>query len=238
MAKRLLLISNSRAHGQGYLDHCEPEVKDFLKGVKKLTFVPYAQPGGVSLDEYTNIVRERFQRMEMEVQSVHEMNNPRRDLLNAEAVFIGGGNTFLLLKQLYETGILEIIRRKAEEGMPYMGTSAGANAACPTIMTTNDMPIVYPPSFNALNLVPFQINPHYLDPDPDSKHQGETRETRIKEFHTLNAAPVAGLREGAWLRIEGATVTLKGTTGLRLFMQGKEPVEYKPVCEMNFLLQK
>ena len=237
MPKHLLLISNSRTHGQGYLDHCAGDVKDFFKGVRKIVFVPYAQPGGASYEDYTKVARERFQQMEIEVESVHEMKSPKHDLEKAQGMFIGGGNTFLLLKTMCEIGILDVIRKKAEAGMPYMGTSAGANVACPTIMTTNDMPIVYPLSFNALNLVPFQLNPHYLDPDPNSKHQGETRETRIREFHTLNASPVAGLREGAWLRIEGASVTLKGTTGLRLFMKDKEPAEYVPVREMDFLMR-
>ena len=168
--------------------------------------------------------------------SLHEAFDPRRAVEQAAAIFCGGGNTFRLLKALGEMGVLPLIRRRVAEGMVYSGASAGSNLACPTIRTTNDMPIVEPPSFDALSLVSFQINPHYLDPAPDSTHMGETRETRIREFHEENEAPAVGLREGAILRVEGASVLLKGLAGARIFRRGQEPVEVNPVAEIGPLL--
>ena len=172
---RLLLISSSTVHGFGYLDQPEPEMRSFLGSAKRVAFVPFAIH---DRDGYATKVRERLGRMGFDVSQVREP----RDLDAAEAVFVGGGNTFRLLKALYETKVLEAIRSKVRAGMPYIGSSAGSNVAGPTIRTTNDMPIVYPPSFDALGFVPFQINPHYLDTDPSSTHMGETREQRIIEY--------------------------------------------------------
>ena len=155
----------------------------------------------------------------------------------AEALFIGGGNTFRLLDALWRHALIEPIRRRVQAGMPYVGTSAGSNVACPSIRTTNDMPIVQPPSFAALNLVPFNINPHYQDPIPGSTHMGETREQRIAEFHEENAPPVVGLREGAWLLVEDSTVVLSGSTGARLFRRGEAPAEFATGSRLDFLAQ-
>ncbi len=223
--QRVLLISNSTLHGSGYLDHAESEIRSFLGDAKRVLFVPYAL---FDRDKYAANARQRFQKMGYELTSVHTAANPVTALSETDAVFIGGGNTFRLLKALYEFDLIEAIRKRVSNGMPYIGSSAGSNVAAPTIKTTNDMPIVQPPSFNALGLVTFQINPHYLDPDPNSKHMGETREERIMQFLEENDTPVVGLREGAMLRIENGETILRGSTGARIFRKGVEPVEISP----------
>jgi dipeptidase E len=234
MAKRLLLISNSTQHGGGYLEHCAAEIRDFLgSAVRRVAFVPYAL---ADHDGYAGRVRERFAGMGYELDPVHAAAEPAAVVEQADAVFIGGGNTFRLLGWMYDRGLIAAIRARAAAGMPYIGSSAGSNVACVTIKTTNDMPIVEPPSFEALALVPFNINPHYIDPDPSSTHQGETREERIRQFHEENTPVVVGLREGSLLRIEGARVTLKGSTGARVFRRGAEPREHSPGDSLDFLL--
>ncbi|PYQ28233.1 MAG: dipeptidase PepE [Acidobacteria bacterium] len=216
---RLLLISSSNVYGYGFLDHAEPEILRVLGGRRSIAFVPFAQHDH---DAYTLIVRERFARMDVEVTQVRDAN----DIENAQAIFIGGGNTFRLLKAMYDRSLIAPIQRRVcDEGVPYIGSSAGTNVACPTIMTTNDMPIVYPPSFAALGLVRFQINPHYLDVDADSTHKGETREERILQFLEDNATPVIGLREGTMIAVENHTTTLLGLQSARLFQRGAEPME-------------
>jgi dipeptidase E len=215
---RLLLISSSVVHGYGYLDQPEPEIRRVLTGVRTVSFVPFAQhdhPG------YTSRVRDRLGAMGFSVVQV----SSRADVESAEAIFIGGGNTFRLLKAMYERDLMDAIRTRVRGGAPYIGSSAGTNVATLSIKTTNDMPIVYPPSYDALALVPFQINPHYLDPEPDSTHHGETRETRIREFHEENDTPVVGLREGSSLWVENDVVTLIGTKSARIFRRGQEPEE-------------
>ncbi len=231
--KRLLLISNSTQHGGEYLDHCEAEIRDFLRGTERILFIPFALHDRAA---YAEKARERLGRMGYEVSSLHEASDPQEAIRRTQAVFTGGGNTFRLLDALYQLDLLGILRRQAEAGIPYLGASAGSNIACVTIKTTNDMPIVQPPSFDALNLVPFNINPHYLDPDPAATHQGETREERIREFHEINDPPVVGLREGAMLRIEGPRVILKGRAGARIFFKGGEPREFAPGASLDFLL--
>jgi dipeptidase E len=232
-ARRILLISNSTLYGSGYLDHAAAEIRDFLGNLPRVAFVPFALH---DLDGYTATARDRFRAMGYELTSVHAAADARKALNDSNAVFIGGGNTFRLLKALYDFDFLGTIRRLVNDGMPYIGSSAGANVAAPTIKTTNDMPIVQPPSFEALGLVPFQINPHYLDPDPDFRHMGETREVRIMQFLEEDSTPVVGLREGAMLRIEGSSTTLKGSTGARIFRKGLEPVEMKPGDRLDQLL--
>ena len=231
--RTILLISNSTLYGSGFLDHAETEIRDFLGQVRRVLFVPFALH---DQDGYAARVRERLGLMGYDVESIHQASDKQKAVSNAESIFIGGGNTFRLLKSLYEFDVLDLIRKRADEGMLYMGSSAGSNVAAPTIRTTNDMPIVEPPSLNALGLVSFQINPHYLDPDPNSKHMGETREERIVQFLEENETPVVGLREGAMLRIENGTTTLKGTTGARIFRRGYEPVEVKPVAVIDELI--
>jgi len=229
-----MLLSNSTMHGQGFLDHAAGEIRDFLGEIESLLFVPFAQH---DRDAYARLVRERFEKMGIEVDSLHDVDDEEEAVETAQAIFIGGGNTFLLLSTLWEMKVVEPIRRRVEGGMPYIGSSAGTNVACPTIRTTNDMPIVEPPSFEALALVPFQINPHYLDPDPGSKHMGETREQRIREFHLSNQMPVLGIREGAWLSVEQPHAELGGLAGARLFQQGKEPEDYEPGSSLDFLFK-
>ncbi|MEN3328704.1 MAG: dipeptidase [Acidobacteriota bacterium] len=230
--QRVLLISNSTLHGSGYLDHAESEIRSFLGDAKRVLFVPYAL---CDRDKYTENARQRFEKTGYELTSVHTAANPVAAVNETKAIFIGGGNTFRLLKALYEFDLIDAIRNRVSNGMPYIGSSAGSNVAAPTIKTTNDMPIVEPPSFNALGLVSFQINPHYLDPDPNSKHMGETREERIIQFLEENDTPVVGLREGAMLRIENGQTILRGSTGARIFRKGVEPVEISPGARLDDL---
>ena len=233
--KRILLISNSTLFGSGYLDHAAAEIQDFLRDFKRVLFVPYALH---DRDDYAATASSRFERLGYELRSIHASSDPIKAVNETEAIFIGGGNTFRLLKALYDFDLLGPIRRRVEDGMPYIGSSAGSNVAAPTIKTTNDMPIVEPPSFAALGLVPFQINPHFLDPDPNSRHMGETRETRLLQFLEENDTPVAGLREGAMIRIENGETTLKGSTGARIFRKGLEPLEVSPGARLNDLLTR
>ncbi len=216
--RRILLLSTSTVFGSGYLEYAETQVCEFLRDAKRVLFVPYALH---DRDGYAEKVRERFAKFGYEVDSIHDANDPRDAALNAEAIFVGGGNTFRLLKTLYECELLAVIRECVGRGTPYMGSSAGSNIAAPTIRTTNDMPIVEPPSFDALGLVAFQINPHFVDALPESKHMGETREERIAQFHEANETPVIGLREGAMVQIENGTATLLGSAGARLFQRGE-----------------
>lgn len=222
MPRRLLLISNSTNHGQGYLDHVISEMDTFLGEIRRLVFIPFALKDRVA---YGATAAKRLADIDVEVSTLTADEAGQRMIEKAEAVFTGGGNTFRLLKTLQDTGILPILKERALAGMPYIGSSAGTNIAAPTIRTTNDMPIVQPTSFEALGLVAFQINPHYLDPDPGSTHMGETRETRLREFHEENETPVVGLREGAWIRVEGDRETLGGNRGARIFRRGQEPEE-------------
>ena len=223
--KRILLISNSTLHGSSYLDHAEAEIRLFLGDVKRVLFVPYAL---FDRDSYADSARRRFEQMGYELTSVHTAADPVQAVNETEAIFIGGGNTFRLLKALYDFDLLDPIRERVAGSMPYIGSSAGSNVAGPTIKTTNDMPIVQPPSFAALKLVSFQINPHYLDADPNSTHMGETREQRIVQFLEENETPVIGLREGAMLWVENDRVMLRGSTGARIFRRGSAPIETLP----------
>jgi dipeptidase E len=232
--RRLLLISTSTVFGTRYLEHAFSELRDVLAPVRRVLFVPHALR---DRDAYAAKARDAFAEMGFTLESLHEAADPRSAVAQAEAVFCGGGNTFRLLKALYDLDVLEALRARVAEGTPYAGASAGANLACPTVRTTNDMPIVEPRSLAALGLVPFQINPHYVDPSPGSTHMGETRETRIREFHEENEAPVVGLREGSMLRIEGDSVVLKGLAGARIFRRGQEPVEVAPVVEIGSLVR-
>jgi dipeptidase E len=236
--KRLLLLSNSKNAGSGYLDHAEQQIKDFFgQHVRQILFVPFASVR-VSFDDFAAIVGERFRRMGYELRPVHREANARSAVNQAEAIAVAGGNTFHLLSHIYKHDLLEAIRSRVMTGAPYIGWSAGSNVACPTIKTTNDMPIVEPPSFNALGLVPFQINPHYLDAHPQG-HQGETREERILEFIEANpGVHVVGLREGSILRIEEGRVRLLGEKTARVFFKGAEPKEYGPTDRLEFLLNQ
>ena len=225
----LLLLSNSTNHGQGYLDHAMAEVRSFLGGVRRLAFVPFAL---LDREGYAAKAAARFAREGVEVTAVTPDLDGRAVLDAADAVFVGCGNTFRLLDTLQKTALLHLLRDRVTDGMPYLGASAGTNIAAPTIRTTNDMPIVQPASFDALGLVPFQINPHYLDADPGSRHMGETREDRLREYLEENEAPVLGLREGAWVRVAGDATSVGGANGARLFRRGADPLELAPGADL------
>lgn len=232
--RRLLLLSNSTNHGGAYLDHAMDAIGAFLGPVRRLCFVPFALRDH---EGYGAKARERFARAGIDLRAVPADAAGAAALATAEAVFVGGGNTFRLLDRLQRSGLLEVLRRRAAAGMPYLGASAGTNIAAPTIKTTNDMPIVEPAGFSALGLVPFQINPHYLDADPSSRHMGETREERLREFLEENETPVVALREGAWLRVDGERGRLEGTNGARIFRPGAAPEEVAPGSALDELLR-
>jgi dipeptidase E len=228
----LLLLSNSTAPGRRYLEHALDALTDILSGIDELVFVPFAL---ADHDGYTSQVRTTLEPLGVSVVGAHTDESA---LQNASAIFVGGGNTFRLVKALQVRGRLDVIRDRVRSGTPYVGSSAGTNIAAPTLRTTNDMPIVQPPSFETLGLVPFQINPHYLDPDPDSSHQGETREERIVQFLEENDVPVLGIREGTWLRRRSETLTLEGLpTGARLFRRGESPQEIPSGSDLSELLK-
>src|SRR5437764_7118607 len=222
---RILLISNSTIYGCGYLAHAEEEIRKFLGHANSVRFFPFALHDG---DGYAAKASARFAQMGYTMTSAHSARDPLQAIADTDAIFIGGGNTFRLLKALQDLELVEPIRKRVREGAPYIGSSAGSNVAGPTIKTTKDMPIVQPRSFDALGLVPFQISPHYQDPDPNSKHMGETQEERILQFLEENETPVVGMREGAWLLCENGAIALKGETGARIFRRDRAPVEGKP----------
>ena len=235
--RQLLLFSTSTVHGTGYMEYALPAIDRFLDGVREVLFVPWARPGGISPQEYTRRFRRALEPRGLRITGLDEATDPVATVAAAPSVYIGGGNTFVLLRSLYEAGVVRALQERVAGGMPYMGSSAGANVAGRSIGTTNDMPIVYPPSFDALGLVPFNINPHYLDPDPDSKHMGETRETRIREFHVFNQQPVVGLREGAWIEVNGDRAALRGSSGGWLFGRNSEPRPLHGGDDLSHLLK-
>jgi dipeptidase E len=223
--KKLIIASTSTIHGSGYLEYLLPTLATFFANVKTILFIPYARPGGISYDEYTDIAKKAFATINIDVKGIHQFNSPKEAIQNAEAIFTGGGNTFELVNQLYKKNIIDDLKQVLENGTPYLGTSAGSNICGVNMKITNDMPIVYPPSFTTLGIIPFNINAHYLDPLEGSTHMGETRETRIKEFHVFNKVPVLGLREGSWLQVLGNVISLEGTHTARLFKQNLEAIE-------------
>src|SRR5215469_2789672 len=222
LTPRILLVSNSTVYGRGYLDHVEQQIKSFLGNAGKVLFFPFAL---FERDSYAAKAKARIAAMGYALEAAHRVSDPHKAIEQTDAIFIGGGNTFRLLKALQDLDLLDPIRRKVKDGAPYIGSSAGSNVAGPTIKTTKDMPIVQPRSFDSLGLVPFQISPHFQDPDPNSKHMGETQEERILQFHEENETPVIGIREGAWLVCENGTVTLNGENGARIFRRGHAPAE-------------
>ncbi|WP_405200528.1 dipeptidase PepE [Christiangramia sp. LLG6405-1] len=230
-----ILASTSTLHSQDYLEYLIPHLPKLYKDAEEVIFIPYARPGGISLDEYTSRAKEAFAKADIKIKGIHEFEDPEKAIQNAEGVFTGGGNTFLLVSELYRNRVMAVLKQKIKSGTPYMGTSAGTNIGGLSMQTTNDMPIVYPPSFQTLGLVPFNINPHYLDPDLNTKHKGETRETRIKEFHNLNSPPVVGLREGSWLELSDNKVTLKGDLTARIFKKDKVPFEIETESDLSDL---
>lgn len=233
--KSIIIASTSTLHEGSYLEYVLPVLQVHFKNCKNILFIPFARPGGISHNDYTEKVAHAFASINISVKGIHEFENPAEAIKTAEGIFTGGGNTFLLVTQLYKHNIMQLLSETVKSGTPYLGTSAGSNICGLSMQTTNDMPIVYPPSFQTLGLIPFNLNPHYLDPDLQSKHMGETRETRIKEFHAFNAIPVLGLREGSWLEVKGEKITLKGSLTARLFKQNEIPTELETGSDLSYI---
>jgi dipeptidase E len=233
--KNLIIASTSTIYNGTYLEYLLPTLKEHFKNVSTLLFIPYARPSGITHDQYTDKVRTAFAKINIEVKGIHEYDNPIEAVHQAEGIFTGGGNTFLLVQQLYKTNVLDAVKEAVNNGTPYLGCSAGSNICGLTMETTNDMPIVYPPSFKTFGFVPFNLNPHYLDPIEGSTHMGETRETRINEFHAFNTQPVLGLREGSWLEVKGDTIILRGEHQARIFEQNKAAYEVESNTDLSTL---
>lgn len=233
--KKMIVASTSTLFGEQYLEYLLPTIENHFKNCDEIVFIPYAQPSGISYDNYTQIVKNVFLKINIVVKGIHEYENPIEAVENACGIFTGGGNTFLLVSKLYEKKIMSVLKKIIENGIPYLGTSAGSNIVGLTMQTTNDMPIIYPPSFNTLGVIPFNLNPHYLDANEHSKHMGETRETRLNEFHSFNNIPVIGLREGSWLEVKGGKIILKGKLTGRLFKPNESPEELDPETDLSFL---
>jgi len=231
-----LLASTSTIFGGNYLDYLFDVLHDLFNETDEVLFIPYARPGGTTYDAYTKIAQGGFRHIDKKIVGIHTFEDPTKAIQNAKGIFTGGGNSFVLVNTLYQNSLLPVLKAKITNGTPYLGTSAGSNIAGPNIKTTNDMPIVYPPSFETLGIIPFNINPHYLDPDPTSKHKGETRETRIKEFHQFNTTSVIGLREGSWIRVQNNEITLQGgNLSARIFEKNKKPYELSVESSLNFI---
>ena len=232
---KLLLISNSTNAGEAYLDYPKHDIQNFLgKSVKKTLFIPYAAVT-FSYDDYAKKVQTRFDEIGYQVDSIHTHSDPIKAVEEAEAIVVGGGNTWHLTRTIHDLNLIDAIREKVLTGTPYVGWSAGSNMACPSIKTTNDMPIIDPHGLHVLNLIPFQINPHYLDANPDG-HAGETREQRIEEFLEVNKDIfVVGLREGTMLKALNKKLELIGPRPMRIFKYGQEPFEVQPGGDLSFL---
>lgn len=224
----ILLASTSTLYGGNYLDYLTEEIKVLFQGCREIIFVPFARPGGISHEEYTRKAQRFFAGLGIQVKGLQEFEDPKSAIEAAHGYFTGGGNTFLLVKTLHELGLMQLLGDQVRQGKPYLGCSAGSNIGGVNMKTTNDMPIVYPPSFDCMGLVPFNINPHYLDPNPELRHNGEIRETRILEFLTQNDLKVIGLREGNWIRRKGQEITVEGANLTRIFEQGRAPYEVAP----------
>jgi dipeptidase E len=232
-SSQLLLISSSVVYGKTYLDHAEEEIRRLLEKRARVLFVPYAL---AAHESYANKARQRFNEMGYELESIHQSPDARKSIESAAAIFIGGGNTFRLLKALQERDLIGVIRSRVQEGTPYIGSSAGTVVSCPTIRTTNDMPIVEPSSLKSLGLIPFQINPHFLDADPNSRHMGETREERLLQYLEENGVPVLGLRDAGMVRVRQGSVTLTGQAGGLIFSGHRPPVAVNPGDDLSALL--
>lgn len=244
--KKMIIASSSAVLGSGYLEYFLDAIQMHFKNVKTLTFIPYARPSGISYDVYTAIVAKAFAKMDITVKGIHEFENPKKAILNVDGIFTGGGNTFELVNQIYKNDLLENLKLAIESGIPYLGTSAGSNICGVNMMNTNDMPVVYPPSYNTLGCVPFNINAHYIDPEEDALQKGDTKEgmfikkhllkgrkTKIKEFHFYNDIPVLGIREGSWLSVEGAKIILEGDLKATLFQKNSSPIDLKSGEEIS-----
>lgn len=232
---QLLLASSSTIFGSKPLEYLEAELTQLYSNCNDVLFLPYARPGGITHENYTAHFKPFFNEIGKNLVGINEFSNPIEAIKNAQGIFTGGGNTFVLLYHLYKNKLISPLQNAIKNGIPYLGTSAGSNICGLTINTTNDMPIVYPPSFKALGLIPFNINPHYIDPILNTKHMGETRETRIKEFHTYNTQPVIGLREGSWLDVTNKHCILKGSLTARVFQYKQDAFEVEPLTNLSYI---
>lgn len=229
-----IIASTSTIHGSSYLEYLKPALKTHFDKVDDVLFIPFARPGGISHQHYTEKAKKGLEDIVHIVKGLHECKDMKKAISEAKAIFVGGGNTFLLVKQLHDLGLMSVLKQSIIKGTKYLGTSAGSNICGVSMQTTNDMPIVYPPSFETLGILNFNINPHYQDPDSSSTHKGETRETRIKEFQNLNPVIVVGLREGSWIKMEGSHIILEGNLPAIIFEPGKQAYELSPKSLINF----
>lgn len=232
--KNILLASTSTVFGSDYLTYLQTEIEELYAGINQIVFIPFARPGGISHDDYTDQAARFFSTLGISVIGLHRQETPIDIIEETQGFFTGGGNTFLLVSRLHEMGLMSPLAAAVRQGASYLGTSAGSNIAGINMKTTNDMPIVYPPSFETMRLVPFNINPHYIDQAESAQHMGESRATRIAEFHTQNSQPVIGLREGSWIRVKGDDCRLGGSLSARIFEQGKSPYEIKTGGPISF----
>ena len=233
--KNIIIASTSTLHGGDYLEYLLPELSTHFQNCKTILFIPYARPSGITHDEYTAKAATAFAKININVKGIHEFQDPISAIENAEGIFTGGGSTFVLVNELYKNNVMTVLGQAVKKGIPYLGTSAGSVICGLSMQNTNDMPIVYPPSFQTTGLIPFNINAHYLDPDLQSKHMGETRETRIKEFHAHNSIPVLGLREGSWLDVKGSKILLKGNLKGILFRQNQVAEEIESESDLSYI---
>lgn len=229
--KNMILASSSSVHGSSFLEYLQPQLRILFEGVTELLFIPYARPSGLSYDEYTEHVQKGFEFMNVKVRGIHCFSDAVKAIENAQAIFTGGGNTFVLVDTLYKNNLMDALKVAVTSGTPYLGTSAGTNICGISMQTTNDMPIVQPESYVTLGLIPYNINAHFIEPAKNSTHKGETRETRIKEFHVYNSIPVLGLKEGSWLSVKNDKILLKGGLSAVLFEKGKAKKEYMTCAE-------
>ncbi|RMB56371.1 dipeptidase PepE [Dokdonia sinensis] len=234
MSKNLIIASTSTIYGSGYLEYLLPTLAKHFAECSEIIFIPYARPGGISHDAYTDVALKAFEKIGKRIVGLHTFKDPVSAILDAAGIFTGGGNTFVLVNMLYKTEVMPALRTILHQGTPYLGTSAGSNICGLTMQTTNDMPIAYPPSFKTLGMAPFNINPHYIDPIKGDTHMGETRETRIKEFHAHNDIPVVGLREGSWIQVANKKMVLHGEHTARIFTKGKDPFEIETGSLLSF----
>ena len=230
--RKLIIASTSTLHGTAYLEYLTDTLKSHFQGVTKLVFIPFARPGGISHHAYTEKVAAAFAKLHIAVVGLHTFDDAAAALTHAQAIFTGGGNTFVLVKEMHERNLFPSLLAAINAGTPYLGCSAGSNICGQSMQTTNDMPIVMPPSFQTLGVLPFNLNPHFLDADAQSKHMGETRETRIQEYHAFNSTPVLGLREGSWLEVSGEKIILKGALTARWFTPQQSATELEPETDL------
>lgn len=233
-----IIASTSTLHQQNTLAYLLPTLEKEFSRSQEVLFIPYARPGGISYDQYTSIIQKALDPLHKNVKGIHTYDNPIEAIKSAKNIYTGGGNTFLLVHSLYKNKLITTLQQAILSGTAFLGTSAGCNICGLTMQTTNDMPIIQPQSYKTLSIVPFNINPHYMDPTSGDRHMGESRATRISEFHQFNSTPVIGLREGSWIHAIKDKAILKGSLTARIFMPRKEPIEVDPGIDFNKIFSK